>query len=492
MYIDLKIDVKNAIMDPKGEEDELVDAPLFLYANGDVNWFATDYLMSTDVPKASKKIVKGSIRYFLEFLDEYEFWKNGNIQAQPVPLGVVTDEHLFDYVQYIEDDMGLNRNAIARRVKAALYFLKFIQSSYSLDYNLLAIADENGVYINGTGLVNAKWSTNSFRKTKFLDHDAIPQTESYSHRNPITEGAIDSLYDDLEKLNDEYTSELMSTLIDLLEATGARVSEVSNINIHTIELLRIQVEAVLKNGFISTDDVIRINKLTIDPKRLQAAEAIYRKAVVSQNSGRLVWLEIKTTKGKNKGKIRIVPIPFTTAQSTIKFFDEYIINEKDRLNKNLPLINRLKFNKLLIHPNSHLPMTGPMISAIFYEIFSRKHKSHHKRNPHLFRHRYITLLTFQQLKELKISMGSPNQLAGIILKRIQGLTGHASIETMLHYVGLADDMLQIENEGESSQEQFDDVVREHLVAKLGEEMVIELEEEIREKKAEKAIHTIFK
>ncbi|MQD44994.1 hypothetical protein FDE51_20270 [Vibrio parahaemolyticus] len=89
-------------------------------------------------------------------------------------------------------------------------------------------------------------------------------------------------------------------------------------------------------------------------------------------------------------------------------------------------------------------------------------------------------------------MGSPNQLAVIILKRIQGLTGHASIETMLHYVGLADDMLQIENEGESSQEQFDDVVREHLVAKLGEEMVIELEEEIREKKAEKAIHTLFK
>ncbi|MQC90867.1 hypothetical protein [Vibrio parahaemolyticus] len=59
MYIDLKIDVKNAIMDPKGEEDELVDAPLFLYANGDVNWFATDYLMSTDVPKASKKNSKG-------------------------------------------------------------------------------------------------------------------------------------------------------------------------------------------------------------------------------------------------------------------------------------------------------------------------------------------------------------------------------------------------------------------------------------------------
>lgn len=472
----LKIDVKNAIKDENSEE--LLDLCLFLYGNGDINWFATDYLMSHHVPKRSKKNTKGMIRYFLEYLDNYEFWKYGDIQAKAVPLGLVSDAHIFEYVNYIEDDIGLNRNAIANRVRAALKLLKFIQENYNLDYTLLAIANLDGEFFN-KGLVNAEWCKNKYRNNKYLHHESIPHREHYGSRFPITEEAIVSLYDDLDLLEEsgnEYAYELLSTLIGLLEHTGARVSEISHIDEHTIELLRLQVKAILTQKNIDLEDIIALNKLTLNTKSQKAAEATYRKSHVSKNADHLVWIKIKTTKGKNNNKFRIVPFPFTVAQGVIKFYDEYIVNEKDRIRKGLAPVNRIQFKKLLIHPNSHLSMTGSMISSFFYEVFSRKYKNKHNRNPHLFRHRFITLLTLQELKNLNSTTGGIH-LANLILKRIQGLTGHASVETMLHYVELAEAELKCDNKS-PAKAPFDHDTREHLITKLGEDTVTVLEAEI--------------
>ncbi|MBF4295801.1 hypothetical protein EAY24_21230, partial [Vibrio anguillarum] len=98
-------------------------------------------------------------------------------------------------------------------------------------------------------------------------------------------------------------------------------------------------------------------------------------------------------------------------------------------------------------------------------------KSKHKRSPHLFRHRFITLLVLQQLKALKTNIGG-TQLAKLILNRIKGLTGHASIKAMLHYVELAEADLY---EDEDESEVFDSITRDHLVAELGAEHVAEIE-----------------
>ncbi|MBF4359342.1 hypothetical protein, partial [Vibrio anguillarum] len=95
------------------------------------------------------------------------------------------------------------------------------------------------------------------------------------------------------------------------------------------------------------------------------------------------------------------------------------VNELDRINKGLAKVNRAKFGKLFVHPSSHLPMSGIMISRLFYDVFSRMFKSKHKRSPHLFRHRFITLLVLQQLKALKTNIGG-TQLAKLILNRIKG------------------------------------------------------------------------
>lgn len=479
----LKIDVKEAITD-EGTGKQ-VDLCLFLYGNGDVNWFASDYLMSKSIPTGSKKNKKGYIRYFLEFLENHEYWKYGDIHSNPIPLGLVTDSHLFEYVNYIEDDIGLNRNAIAKRIRVALDFLNFIQENYGLDYTLMAIANLDGRFFD-KGLVNAEWRRSSHNNSKYLHHDSIPQEENYGSRFPITEEAIESLYDDLDLLEesgDTYSYELFSALITLLEGTGSRVSEIANIDGSTIELLRLQVAAIVAQKNIEHQDIINLNKLTINPSSMKAVEAIYRKSKVSQVKGEVVWIKIKTTKGKNKNKFRIVPLSFTAAQGVIKFYDEYIIREKDRVNKGLALLNRAEFNKLFVHPSSHLPMTGAMISSLFYEIFSRKYKSKYKRNPHLFRHRFITLLTLQQLKALNSSVGG-TQLANLILKRIQGLTGHASISTMLHYVELAEAEL---HDADISNEPFDDMTREHLVLSLGEDKVLALEAEIKLKKTKDTI-----
>lgn len=486
MSIDkLKVDVKSVIKND--DSGELLDSCLYLYGNGDVNWFATDYLMSNCIPIGSKKTTKGYIRYFLEYLECYEHWKYGALQNKPVPLGLVSDQHLLEYVSYIEDDIGLNRNSIANRVRTALYFLKFIQENYALDYTLLAIANLDGQFFD-KGLVNAEWRMNPYRNRKYLYHESIPPEEDYGSRFPITEAAIESLYDDLDLIEESgqtYTYELLSTLIGLLENTGGRVSELANIDEHTVELLRLQVKAILSQKDVTLEEVIGLNRLTTDVKSLKAAEAVYRKSNVSRDAGCVVWIKIKTTKGQNKNKLRIVPISFAVAQDVIKFYDEYVINEKDRINKGLTPLNRAQFKKLFVHPNSHLPMTGPMISSLFYEIFTRKYKSKYKRTPHLFRHRFITLLTMQQLKTLNASMGG-TQLANLILKRIQALTGHASVSTMLHYVELAEAEL---NSGidDSSKSPFDNETRAHLIAELGEEKVSTLEAGIKLKKSQTAI-----
>ncbi|MBF4359627.1 hypothetical protein, partial [Vibrio anguillarum] len=207
--------------------------------NGEVNWFATDFLMSDAIPNRSKKTAKGMIRYFLEYLECYENWKYNDIQGSPFPIGLITDSHLYDYVQYIEDDIGLNRNAIANRVRMVLRFLEYAQKYYHLSYTLIAIANTDGEYFT-KGLVNAERKISPYGK-HYLHHDCIPHCESYGSRSPITDAAIESLYDDLDILEAEgdlYRFEFFSTLISLLEATGIRVSEAANIDTHTIEVLR--------------------------------------------------------------------------------------------------------------------------------------------------------------------------------------------------------------------------------------------------------------
>ncbi|EJF9992958.1 site-specific integrase [Vibrio parahaemolyticus] len=484
MKIDsLKIDVKDCL--PSDENDPSInwESSLFLHGNGEVNWFATDFLMSDTIPNRSKKTAKGMIRYFLEYLECYENWKYNDIQGKPLPIGLISDSHLYDYVQYIEDDIGLNRNAIANRVRMALRFLEYVQKYYHLSYTLIAIANTDGEYFT-KGLVNAERKISPYGK-RYLHHDCIPHGESYGSRSPITEAAIESLYDDLDTLEAEgdlYRFEFFSTLIGLLEATGIRVSEAANIDTHTIEVLRAQVNASLSGKAIGLDEIISLNKLTINTQSLQAAQAIYRKSALGSANDQLVWIKIKTTKGNNKDKFRIIPISFTTAQYLIRFYDDYVVNELDRINKGLAKVNRAKFGKLFVHPSSHLPMSGIMISRLFYDVFSRKFKSKHKRSPHLFRHRFITLLVLQQLKALKANIGG-TQLANLILNRIKGLTGHASIKAMLHYVELAEAELY---EDEDESEVFDSVTRDHLVAELGAEHVAALEAGLRLKKAEQA------
>ena len=488
-FDDFKIDVKNVLASKDSKKAK--DSCLFLYGNNEVNWFATDFLMSDSVPDGSKNGTKGMIRYFLEYLDNYEAWQHGTALDKPVPMGVVTDNHLFDFVSYIEDDIGLNRNGIVRRVKAALSLLKFIQSNYNLDYKLISISSNNEPVEER--LINAEWLINQFTGKRYLHHKCIPHIEDYPSRNPITEEAIESLYDDLDKLADsgqELKYELLTTLIGLLEKTGIRVSEAANIDEHTIELLRLQITSSLNGTPIDISELVKSTKLTIDKKSLQAAEAIYRRSQVSKGSHEHVWIKIKTTKGKNKSKLRLIPIPITSAQYLVRFYDDYIINELDRVNAGKPKLNRKKHKRLFIQPETHAPMTGVMLSSLFYDVFSRQYKNtKHKRSPHLFRHRFITLLVLQQLKSLNSNLGGQH-LASLILKRIQGLTGHASVATMLHYVQLAEAELYDLDE-DSENKALDDETREVLIEKYGEDEAAIIESEIIKKRKEKALAANF-
>lgn len=481
----LKIDVKEIFA--SGSSAENNSASLFLYSNGDINWFATDYLLSSNVSENSKNTQKGMIKYFLNFLEQYEYWKYSNLQGKAVPLGMVTDEHILDYVKYIEDDIGLNRNGIIRRLRCALNLIHFIQTNYQLNYNLIIISTfENK---SEKGLINAEWRINSFNNNSYLHHLSMPNMEDYPSRNPISDAGIESLYNDLDKLESEgekYKFHFLSTLILLLNYTGIRVSEAVNIDSSAIELLRLQAKSIYSNKDIDVVDIMRINNFTTDDKSIKATELIYNKSIINSNNSRLIWIKIKTTKGKNKSKFRLVPLPFNVAQEIVKFYDNYIVNEYDRIENNLSPVNRKQYNKLFIDHGTHQPSSAHQISSLFYEIFSRRYKSKYKRNPHLFRHRFITLLVLQQLKNLKVTMGGI-QLANLILKKIQGLTGHGCISTMLHYVNLAEARLS-EDYNMNNKNHFDDTLEELLIEKFGKNKAIDFLDDLTIRMASKSLN----
>lgn len=484
-FNDLKVDIKGTLTSNYSQDKK--ESCLFLYGNNEVNWFATDYLMSDSVPQGSKKGTKGMVRYFLKYLESYEVWKNGTTLSKAVPIGIVTDNHLFDFVNYIEDDIGLERNGILRRVKAALSLIWFIQNTYKLSYKLISISNNNEP--TEDGLINAEWLINQHTGRKYISHKCIPHREDYPSRNPINDDAIESIYDDLELLAEsgqELKCELLTTLVGLLEKTGIRVSEAANINEHTVELLRLQITSSLNGVPMSLDELANSSKLTIDKKSLQASEAIYRKSQLNNGTSSNIWIQIKTTKGKNKNKIRLIPIPIVSAQYIVRFYDDYIVNEIDRIKAGKPKLNRRKHKMLFIQPETHAPMDGVMLSSLFYDVFSRQFKStKYKRSPHLFRHRFITLLVKEQLKSLNSNLGGQH-LANLILARIQGLTGHARIASMLHYVQLAEAELN-DVDVDTQIYAIDEETREVLIAKLGEDEAAIIEFDIIKRKKEKAM-----
>lgn len=48
---------------------------------------------------------------------------------------MVTDNHLFDLVNYIEEDIGSNRIAIIGGVKSVFFLLELIQNTYNNSIN---------------------------------------------------------------------------------------------------------------------------------------------------------------------------------------------------------------------------------------------------------------------------------------------------------------------------------------------------------------------
>ncbi|KJG56364.1 hypothetical protein UA38_15190 [Photobacterium kishitanii] len=483
----LKIAIKGISL---GGSDEVatIKSSLFIYSNYQVNWFATDYVLSALVPEKSKEMTAGRVRYFLNFLDSYE-QLDGDHTDNTVPLGLVTDAHLRAYVKYIETDLGLNRNAIVLKVRTALNLLKFIQDNYYLDYLLISISDTDGKFYQ-KGLVNAEWRVSSYAG-KYLAHQCIPHSEDYPTRDPITEDAIESLLDDLDNFEDEnsvkdteYKHALLAMLIDLLEKTGVRVSEAANINSHTVELLRAQELALMSGRAMDVDELIKSEQSGVTVRDIQAAEAIYRNSKLITKGTSCIWIKIQTTKGKNKNSQRLIPIPRPTAKRIISFYDTYIVGERDRVNKGRSRVKREQYKKLFVHASTHQPMRGTDISKLYYEVFSRNNKSPHRRFPHLFRHRFITILVYEQLRQLNRTMGT-QFLAKLVLKRIQNLTGHASIETMMNYVKIAEGMLEKELRA-NEDEVFGLEAREILVSKLGEEAVIKIEAEVRNSKLDKS------
>lgn len=187
---------------------------------------------------------------------------------------------------------------------------------------------------------------------------------------------------------------------------------------------------------MTLEEILSLTKSKNNPQVVKSIKSIYEKAINNAGNNSYIWLKIVTTKGKNKDKIRIIPIPESTAKYLVDFYDDYIIEEIDRKELGLPKVDRKRHNCLFVQPFTHKAMTGPMLSKLYYDTFKER-ITKYKISPHLYRHRFITKLVAYKLQTITARLGNWG-LAKLILEQIKGLTGHVSVDTMLHYVELAE------------------------------------------------------
>ena len=159
------------------------------------------------------------------------------------------------------------------------------------------------------------------------------------------------------------------------------------------------------------------------------------------HNGQVPRLEIITTKGKNKGRKRLIPTPESLIHELYNFINFY---------RN-PLIKESIRKNLIIDDHNHVfltehgfPMTSKRIYDHFKEIRDTTTLCASEASPHLFRHRFITL---QVKRRLKVLLDAPQtyntNVSEFVIKKVKLLTGHVSDSSLWGYVDDAMEELNI-------------------------------------------------
>lgn len=381
-----------------GEKD-YSDIPLVMHSNGTVCWEITDYILhrfnlNPSIARATLGTYARHLSRVVTFLD-----------LNKLTFGDLTDYHIFELVKFLQDSKNSNsgkpadNNQINGILTRLFNLLQFLQSTERTKADFISSDLSEPGQIN---IALRQHNPTAKRTISYFIHPAKLPFKNTVKRNPIKDEIIDSLICAIYEFTDnKFIQERWCCLLSILENTGARETEVSNLSVASVMRCMKQIKAG-------------------DTPRLQ----------------------LTTNKGSNHGQIREIPI----SSQIIQEVHEFIITHQAKLASNAVNNNTKKnsYDYVFTTNDGKRKITGKRISDHFREVrdFAKIKKS--EASPHLFRHRFITGQVKARLNDFMAEHGSyKTGLESFIIKRVKVLTGHVSDASLWGYVNDAIDNLDI-------------------------------------------------
>lgn len=237
-----------------------------------------------------------------------------------------------------------------------------------------------------------KHITKSNKETKSLYHVCFPTKEPVKRRSPVSLGNIEKMYENVPKTSDSsFVQKRNRVILKLLEITGARVGEISLLTIQDIENVftddkpALKMRTLKRRGGLVDYRYVPVNKA--DFNEIATYIKIYRNKIIKNTIGKVNdegYLLISENTGK-----AILPVTIT--------------NEINKIRK---------------------------IAGIEEKVCA-----------HMFRHRFITNLFIQLIKQYDIQNKDQFRNSLMDLENlkvyIQQATGHKNVNSLDNYIDIA-------------------------------------------------------
>lgn len=228
-------------------------------------------------------------------------------------------------------------------------------------------------------------------KNKGWVHKAIPFSEPYKSRLPVSQNNINKLYESINNLNtSKYLKQRRIQMLHLLEITGARAGEIAELKIEDV------FEAIKNN-----DNLIKM----------------------------------RTLKKKEYNSIRYVPITNNDLFSLKKF----IKIDRAKIIKNT-IGKEFDEGFVFVNEKTGKSIIPPTISNEL-TIIRNNTDIKEKVCAHMFRHRFITKLFVKLIKQYNYENPEKFRMALLdvnsLKQRIQQITGHTNLSSLDNYIDLA-------------------------------------------------------
>tara|TARA_R110001592_G_scaffold249128_1_gene511587 strand:- start:19489 stop:20850 length:1362 start_codon:yes stop_codon:yes gene_type:complete len=365
-------------------ENNFSGIPLILHSNHSICWEATDFILNiyNTKPTTAKSTIEKYARQLSRIIVAMDYLR--------LTFKVLADSDLFLLVEHLQNPKFSKSNRIPgnNQINSIIYrlfsLLTFLQNEDRVNKDKISTSPQIRADIN---IVEKTFTPNgSKHKQTVIEHPALLQRQNGSKRRPIMENAIQIMHKAIFEFTDNnFIQERWSNLLQTMESTGARESEI----------------AILK--------VANVNEALDDIKKK-----------------RTVRLAITTTKGGNKGIIRKVPV-------TKEFINE--LNQFILFIRN-PMLAAANINHDYVFiTNKCNPMTGKRIYDHFKEVRDITNLKKSDAAPHLFRHRFISKNVKVRLKTLFKKHGNyKTGIESFVIKKVKLLTGHKSDTSIWPYV----------------------------------------------------------